>query len=202
LPRLSGHFSSLVAKYADIDTVIVNAGIQSYFSPDKPDEQPSSEKVIQEVNTNLTGPILLGTLLINFFLSKPNLPPASILLVGSGLAFLPLPKFSIYCATKGAFHAYAVSLRAALRQTPIKVVEVRPPYVETELNKDFKDRMIADMGGPSNMPKAMALDAFLDEIMHGFQASKDKIGVGFGQIAFNAWRGAFGLFLERFHVRG
>jgi hypothetical protein len=73
-----------------------------------------------------------------------------------------------------------------LRETPIKVVEVGPPYVETELDKDFKDRMIADIGGSSNVPKAMALDAFLHEVMHGVQAGKHEVGVGFGQIAFDA----------------
>jgi hypothetical protein len=46
------------------------------------------------------------------------------------------------------------------------------------------------------------LDTFLDEAVDGVEAGKNEVGVGYGQVAFETWRGAFGLFLERYHVEG
>ncbi|WP_459594512.1 SDR family NAD(P)-dependent oxidoreductase, partial [Dickeya ananatis] len=38
-----------------------------------------------------------------------------------------------YCATKAALHAYTEALRCQLRQTPVQVIEIIPPWVQTGL---------------------------------------------------------------------
>jgi short-subunit dehydrogenase involved in D-alanine esterification of teichoic acids len=197
---LTGVFSDLAQKHPDIDTVIINAGMSSYFSLDKPGDI-SPEAISKEVTTNLTGPIVLSTLLVPFFLGKGK--PASILVVGSGLGYTPLPRMSVYCATKAAIHSFCVSLRGAvLDSNLIKVTEIVPPYVQTELDDHYRDRMFADMGGPSNVPKPMTLDDFLDELFKAFAQGKDEIGIGSATDRLASWRNAFGPVLERFHVRG
>ena len=50
--------------------------------------------------------------------------------------------------------------------------------------------------------KPMPLEGFLDQTMKGFEEGSVEVGVGFGDVALKAWRGAFGGFLERFHVQG
>ena len=53
----------------------------------------------------------------------------------SGLAFTPLATVPVYCATKAALHAFCLSLRYQLRHTPVRVFEVIPPAVRTELGQ-------------------------------------------------------------------
>jgi uncharacterized oxidoreductase len=75
--------------------------------------------------------------------------------VTSGLAFVPLAGFPTYCATKAALHSYTESLRFQLKDSQIEVIELAPPYVQTELM------------GPSQAvdPRAMPLKAFIAESM-------------------------------------
>jgi uncharacterized oxidoreductase len=74
--------------------------------------------------------------------------------VTSGLAFVPRAGVPTYCATKAAMHSYTQSLRYQMRQSPIEVLEVIPPYVQTDL-------------GPTHGvdPRAMPLAEFISETM-------------------------------------
>jgi len=58
---------------------------------------------------------------------------AGILIVSSGLAFVPSAFVPTYSATKAALHSYAQSLRFQLKDTRLRVIEIAPPYVQTEL---------------------------------------------------------------------
>jgi uncharacterized oxidoreductase len=83
-------------------------------------------------------------------IAKPN---AVIMTVSSGLAFVPLAITPTYCATKAAIHSYSQSLRYQLRNTNVQVIELVPPYVQTEL-----------MGArQANDPNAMPLKDFIAE---------------------------------------
>ena len=81
----------------------------------------------------------------------------------SGLAFVPLAMTPTYCATKAAVHSYSQSLRYQLKDTHLRVIEMIPPYVQTEL-----------MGpGQKADPTAMPLDEYLAETMHLLQTQPD-----------------------------
>jgi len=60
---------------------------------------------------------------------------AAIINVSSGLGFVPIAAMPIYCATKAAVHSFTISLRYQLRDTSIRVFEIVPPAVDTELGK-------------------------------------------------------------------
>jgi uncharacterized oxidoreductase len=75
--------------------------------------------------------------------------------VSSGLAFLPLAVTPTYCATKAAIHSWTQSLRYQLRESSVDVLELIPPYVQTELQGQ---RQATD-------PRAMPLADFIAEVM-------------------------------------
>ena len=105
------------------------------------------------VATNLLGTIRLTAALLPQLMSQPR---ATLMTVSSGLAFIPLAFTPTYCATKAAIHSYSQSLRYQLKDTAVEVLELAPPYVQTELM------------GPGNAvdPRAMPLKEFIAEVMH------------------------------------
>jgi uncharacterized oxidoreductase len=73
--------------------------------------------------------------------------------VSSGFAFTPMAITPTYNATKAAIHSWSQALRYQLKSTNVQVIELVPPYVQTEL-----------MGsGQASDPRAMPLNDFLAE---------------------------------------
>jgi uncharacterized oxidoreductase len=104
------------------------------------------------VATNLLGPIRLTAALLPLLQKQPR---AAIMTVSSGLAFVPMAVTPTYCATKAAIHSYTQSLRYQLRNTSVQVLELIPPYVQTELGGTHQ----------ANDPNAMPLNDFISETM-------------------------------------
>jgi len=131
-----------------LNVVIHNAGIM------KPEPLQNAAVADAEamVATNLLGPIRLNAALLPFLLKQPN---SVVMTVSSGLAFVPLAMTPTYCATKAAIHSYTQSLRYQLKDTTAQVLELIPPYVQTEL---LGARQASD-------PNAMPLKNFISETM-------------------------------------
>jgi uncharacterized oxidoreductase len=124
-----------------------NAGIQRM--EDLTSGQVTDAEAI--VTTNLLGPIRLTAALLPFLLTKAE---ATILNVTSQLAFVPLAMIPTYCATKAALHSYTQSLRFQLRNSSVQVIEIIPPWLQTELQ-----------GERGRNPRAMPLDEYSAETM-------------------------------------
>jgi uncharacterized oxidoreductase len=131
-----------------LNVVIHNAGIMRRESL----QTGALEDAEAIVATNLLGPLRLNAALLPFLLKQPS---GAILTVSSGLAFMPAAPTATYCATKAAIHSYTQSLRYQLKNSRVQVVELVPPYVQTELL------------GPHQAvdPQAMPLKDFIDETM-------------------------------------
>jgi uncharacterized oxidoreductase len=114
--------------YANVNILINNAGVQRMIDFTKgPGQLLAGDS---EIDTNLKGPVYLSAHFIPL-LSKQKV--AAIINVSSGLAFAPMAFAPVYCATKAALHSFTVSLRHQLRNTSIKVFELIPPRVDTDL---------------------------------------------------------------------
>jgi uncharacterized oxidoreductase len=144
----------VISLHPTLNVLINNAGIARREDL-KVDADPAKAETM--ITTNLLGPIRLTAALLPHLLKQPR---ATIINVTSGLAFVPFPTSPTYSATKAALHSYTESLRFQLKDTPVQVVEIIPPYVQTEL------------GGPSQAadPRAMPLKDFIAETMQMFKS--------------------------------
>ena len=140
----------LVKTHPSLNAVINNAGIMKNEDiAAAPDYLDIAEETIA---TNLLAPIRLTAALLPHFLNQPQ---AAVLTVSSGLAFVPMVVTPTYSATKSAIHAYSVALREQLKDTPVEVIEIVPPYVQTTLQGNHQ----------ATDERAMPLDAFISEVM-------------------------------------
>jgi uncharacterized oxidoreductase len=135
-----------IERFPALNVVINNAGIM------RPEKQIDLATAEETVTTNLLGPIRLTAALLPHLLAQPK---ASIVTVSSGLAFVPLAGTPTYSATKAAIHSWSMALREQLKATSVEVIEIAPPYVQTELL------------GPQQAidPDAMPLADFTAEVM-------------------------------------
>jgi len=60
---------------------------------------------------------------------------AAIVNISSALAVIPKQSAPIYCATKAAIHNFTKALRYQLEKSPVKVFEIIPTLVDTEMTK-------------------------------------------------------------------
>lgn len=135
----------LVKKYPALNVLINNAGI---MKPDGLQGVVDDAVIVSTVTTNLLGPVRMTSGLIEHLKKQPK---AYVINVTSGLAFLPLAVTAVYSATKAALHSLSLSQRYLLKDTSVKVLEIAPPYVQTEL---MGAQQAAD-------PRAMPLKEFI-----------------------------------------
>lgn len=139
------------SSFKKLNVLVNNAGIQRVIDLRKGPRDLADADA--EIATNLAAPIHLTALLVPHLLRRKE---AAVVNVSSGLAFTPLAAVPVYCATKAAIHSYSVSLRYQLKGTAIKVFEIAPPTVDTELAGPQRSR---EERGPSITPDAVAAAA-------------------------------------------
>jgi short-subunit dehydrogenase involved in D-alanine esterification of teichoic acids len=168
--------AKIIHEHPDLDCVFLNAGIQRahYFS--KPETIDLSQ-INLEVTTNYLSFVHLTTAFLPHLQLLQSKTPTCIVYVTSGLALLPVPRVSNYCATKAAIHHFILPLREELRGgfPNLKVIEVFPPAVQTELH-DEKHQPDLKPGLGSKM--GMPLAEFIDECSAGLENGDEQIFVG------------------------
>lgn len=155
----------VLSEFSDLNILINNAGIQRPVDFLKgPKDLPGADS---EIATNLTAPIHLSAQLIPHLQRKKE---AAIVNISSGLAFTPLAFVPVYCATKAALHSWSVSLRHQLRETSVRVFEVAPPMVATELSGRHSDTAEND--------RIMSAEAVAAGVMSALEKDQDEIALG------------------------
>ncbi|PPQ47372.1 short-chain dehydrogenase [Paenibacillus peoriae] len=143
----------LIKEYPDVNVLINNAGIiQSDDAAGVIDE----DVLISTVTTNLLGPIRLTSAFIEHLKSKEE---AVIINTTSILGFVPLATTAVYSATKAALHTYTLSQRYLLKDTSVKVIEIVPPWVQSN----------------NDEPRAMPLDSFIDATIKILGTDTDEV---------------------------
>jgi len=148
---------TLISRHPSLNVLINNAGIMPF---DDAAGHIDEATMIGTITTNLMGPIRLTSALIEHLKSQPR---AVIINNTSVLAFVPLAGNAVYSATKAALHSYSLSQRFTLRDSSVTVQEIAPPWVNTDLVHKGDD------------PRAMPLDAFIEETMLGLATDVPEV---------------------------
>ena len=159
-------------KYKDLNILVNNAGIQKTIDLKKGTQDLFSGE--NEIETNFTAPVHLSAYFIPLLLKQNE---AAIINVSSGLGFVPIAAMPVYCASKAGIHSFTVSLRHQLRDAPIKVFEIVPPAVDTELGKGTTEEGEQEYRGipPSEVAKATLKALEKDEYEIVIGEAKDLV---------------------------
>jgi uncharacterized oxidoreductase len=171
-------------KYPGLNVLVNNAGIQQRIQLK---QQPDWETLGREMTINLEAPIHLATLFIPHLLAQKR---SAIINVTSGLAFVPLANVPVYCATKAALHSFTLSLRHQLAGTPIEVVEIIPPAVDT------------DLGGKGLHTFGVPVNEFADAVMEKLQNGSIEADYGFAVETRRATPEQLGAIFDRMNRSG
>ena len=130
---LNNAISSIEKSFGKIDVLINNAGVGMAFDFVNTNEKDLLSNIETEMSINYTSPILLTKKALP--LLKKSAEPI-VMIISSGLAYIPISMLGTYCASKAAIHFVTMSMRQQLASQKIRVVEVLPPVVDTEMSKD------------------------------------------------------------------
>jgi uncharacterized oxidoreductase len=163
-------FKWATTEFPNLNVLINNAGIQRRF---RFTEQPEWAQVQSEITINIEAPIHLSMLFLSHLLKQTQ--PA-IINVTSGLAFVPATFAPVYGATKAAMHSLTMALRQQLSKTPVEVIEIVPPAVNTNL------------GGVGLHDTGTPLNEFGDAVFKGLEKGELEISYGFSTKTSHASR--------------
>lgn len=147
LPRFA---QEIQERFPKLNVLFNNAGmaqIENYKA-----DTVDSSVAKRTITTNIVGVVELTAALLPHLRKQPK---STLMVTTSGLAFVPFPPGPVYGATKAFLHSWLEAVRVQLRGTSVEVLELAPPYVQTEL------------GGPQQAsdPRAMPLDAYTSEVI-------------------------------------
>ncbi len=149
--------AKLIKQYPALNVLINNAGIMQF---DDASGSVDEAMLMATVTTNLLGPIRLSAALLEHLKTRPS---ATIVNVSSVLAFVPMAMTAVYCATKAAVHSYTMSMRWRLRDSSVEVLELAPPWVQTDLLDSREE------------PRAMPLADFIAETLAELEKGGNEV---------------------------
>lgn len=149
--------AQLVKDFPTLNVLFNNAGIMPF---DDAAGAIDDDTAVATITTNLLGPVRMTSALLPHLKQQQD---AVVIHNSSVLAFVPLASTAVYSATKAAIHSYALSQRFALQGSGVRVVEIAPPWVDTDLIYKGGD------------PRAMPLPAFVADTMQGLAQGRDEV---------------------------
>lgn len=158
----------VITEHPELNVLITMSGIMHFEDWTRPEGFLATAEAT--VMTNLLGPIRLIAAFIEHLQTRPD---ATIMTVSSGLAFTPLRVTPSYNATKAAIHMLSETLRLQLAGTTVKVSELQPPSVATDL-----------VPGQRESDFAMPLDEFITEVIGLIETDPDAREIQVERVKF------------------
>ncbi len=145
-------------KFDGIDILVNNAGIMNLV--DAGNEENDLQRQMQEIEINYNSPIRL----LHYFLPQLKKSKNAVLVnVSSGLAYVPFAQAPVYSGTKSALHFWTQSIRPQLKPHQIKVIELLPPVVKTDI---FDGIQVSEADFKPILPQKLA-DLFWKDFIKG-----------------------------------
>ncbi|KAJ6028725.1 hypothetical protein N7540_004301 [Penicillium herquei] len=172
LDQIPQFASEIIAENPDLDCIFVNSGIQRPFDFSKP-ETVDLDIFDQELITNYTAAVRISKAFIPHLQKQQT--QTALAFTTSQMALVPMMRCPNYGASKAALHHFILALRTQLNDGPgnVKVLEIYPPAVQTELH-DAKHQPDLKDGHLIGMP----LQEFVDEVWTRLSNGEDQVAVG------------------------
>jgi len=173
--------------HPDLDCLVNNAGVQRPLKITE--DKGFLEKADQEIDINIRGPMHLALGLLPHLQSKQS---ALIVNVSSVLGFIPFSVINpVYNGTKAWLHFWTMNLRTQLANSgsKVRVVEIAPPTVSTDLHRERED---PDDNKKHKNPAAMSIEEFMEEVSQKFEKSDEMIAPGSANGIVDTWYQAYG----------
>lgn len=167
------------SEFSNLNVLVNNAGIQNRMPINISDFWERSQK---EITINFEAPLHLSHLFLEHLSEVKN---AAIMNVSSGLAFVPMTISPVYCATKAGLHSFTQSLRHQTTKLGIKVFEIIPPAVDTEL------------GGAGIHISGVSVQEFTASVKEQLIADNEEIAYGFASNTNKASREELDVIFKR-----
>ncbi|KAE8251063.1 hypothetical protein A4X13_0g4179 [Tilletia indica] len=169
----------VIKEHPEVDSLWNNAGVQRTLDVHELD----LSKADQEIDINVRGPIHLATAFLPHFKSRPS---ALIVNVSSVLGICPFSIINpVYNGTKAFLHFWSMAQRTQLKNTSVKVVEILPPSVGTDLHRDREN---PDDNKPEKGAKnSISVEDFMKDVQEGLAAGQDVISAGMGKGMVDKW---------------
>lgn len=158
----------VLARHPQLNVLVTMAGVMRVEDWHTPESFLESAESI--ITTNLLGTIRLIAAFIGHLQTRPD---ATLVTVSSGLAFAPLAVTPSYNASKAAVHMLTESIRLQLVDTSVKVVELVPPAVRTDL-----------LPGQRESAFAMPLEEFVTEVVGLLESRPDAREIQVERVKF------------------
>ncbi|KAF7319908.1 hypothetical protein MKEN_00774200 [Mycena kentingensis (nom. inval.)] len=169
LDELKQNVEGIIAKYPELDAVIISSGVQyqHFFT-----KGVNLAEIHKEIAVNYLAVVNLITFFLPHFLKLSETSrPSWLIPISSGLALKPGTTVPNYSASKAAVHSLTNCLRAQLKDTSVNVLEIIPPLVESELHDE--------QGTTPALSKFwMPLDVYTTEAVKGLRAGTSHISAG------------------------
>ncbi|KAJ4317101.1 hypothetical protein N0V94_005108 [Neodidymelliopsis sp. IMI 364377] len=182
----------ITKEHPDLDCLVNNAGVQRPLDVNKMQAGEFLDKADQEIDINIRGPMHLALRLLPHLKEKEN---GLIVNVSSVLGFVPFSIINpVYCSTKAWMHFWSVDLRAQLKGTKVRVVEIVPPTVATDLHRERED---PDDNKKEKNKSALGVDEFVEEVVGKWEKGEETIGAGMANEIVESWEGGMGKVYEK-----
>jgi uncharacterized oxidoreductase len=153
-------------RFSNLNILVNNAGVQRDIDFTKGISEFLAGD--NEIKINLEATIILTGMFIPYLIGKKE---SAIINISSGLGFVPAARMPVYSATKAGLHAFSMALRQQLLKVGIKVFEVVPPAVDTELNPEGRAKR-------GNFKIDLKPEELVAALMKGFINNIFEIGYG------------------------
>ncbi len=155
---------ALSSNHPELNILINNAGIQYNYSFAAPEDH--GQRIDHEIHTNFLSQVRLTDQMIPHLIKQAS---SAIINVTSALALVPKQSAPVYCATKAALSSFTKALRYQLEGSSIKVFEIIPAIVDTEMTKGRGKNKLS--------PRALAVEALnaIEKDIYEIRIDKAKL---------------------------